>query len=260
MSLQGPVPPTVCSAKHLCKSPNSLPVLSKDLGDNPVQGLAPCWRVCTVLGVTGRAPTCPGDPGRCHHCLPWVSKSCSPRDTVVSPAWGQCALMPWHCSWSCCSLSTSLAVPPSSWVSPPCPHPCSPSSSHLPPRGEGCLPSAAGIDRAPQGGGCRGCPARAHSLSHPQACSPLPPGTSPIADPLLCLPQVGAGGDPARSPHLPWGPLLAGGHWEAEQPGQGVEQDPGHGGDAAPGQAGGRPVRLLGAGGGGGTPRTPLPP
>ncbi|KAM6045173.1 uncharacterized protein VSU04_013371 [Chlamydotis macqueenii] len=52
---------------------------------------------------------------------------------------------------------------------------------------------------------------------------------------------VRAGGDPVRSPHLPWGPSLAGRLREGELLGRGAEWDPRHGGDAAPGQAGGHP-------------------
>lgn len=77
--------------------------------------------------------------------------------------------------------------------------------------------------------------------------------------PCSASPQVRAGGGPAGSPHLLWGPSLAGRRLEGEQ-----ERDPGHGGDTAPGQAGGCPVRLLGVGGEGevlvGPLRTSLPP
>lgn len=74
-----------------------------------------------------------GQPSSCsrrlqhHQCLPWLSKTCSSRNTVGSPGWGRFALVPWHCSRSRSALSASLAVPPPHCVSPPCPHPCSPS-------------------------------------------------------------------------------------------------------------------------------------
>ena len=113
--------------------------------------------------------------------------------------------------------------------------------------------------------GAMGAPHGDTAFPTPQACSLLPPshpvGTSPIADPLLCLPQVGAGGEPAGSPRLPWGSLTV---WETS--GGGTTRPESGAGPWARGRHSARPgwrVPGKAAQHGGvlvGPLRTPLPP